>query len=331
MKTLFCTLLALVSSVAPAFAITVTTPSNGVTVVSPFYLQASTTSCGSQTAVSMGYSLDYGATTIEPTSFDAMILAGDGQHTLHVKCWGDSGAADVTDLNITVSPSSGAPPDITLVDSIQTLSGWAWNQDGGSSGTATGSSQMVTSPSLSGQARVYSMSFRNSGSEIYHTTFAADTAATHFIYDAQVWLADPSSLANIEMDMNQVLANGNTVIYGVQCDGYTGTWDYTLNAGTPASPVDTWVHSNVPCPVPRTWKASTWHHIQLSYFRDSAGNVTYQSVVLDGKASDFVGATGNSAFTLGWASTLLTNFQLDGMGNKGSVTAYVDNLNVYRW
>jgi hypothetical protein len=59
--------------------------------------------------------------------------------------------------------------------------------------------------------------------------------------------------------------------------------------------------------------------------------VTYQSVVLDGAESDFAGATGNSAFTLGWGSTLLTNFQIDGLGSGGSTTAYLDNLTVYRW
>jgi hypothetical protein len=59
--------------------------------------------------------------------------------------------------------------------------------------------------------------------------------------------------------------------------------------------------------------------------------VTYQSVVLDGVQSDLVGATGNSAFKLGWGSVLLTNFQIDGLGSSGSTTAYVDNLTVYRW
>jgi hypothetical protein len=34
---------------------------------------------------------------------------------------------------------------------------------------------------------------------------------------------------------------------------------------------------------------------------------------------------------LGWASTLLTNFQIDGLGSGGSTIAYLDNLTVYRW
>src|ERR1039458_9219155 len=93
MKSLLLPLLALAASVVPSFAITVTTPSNGAPVTSPFSLVASTSACSSQPAVSMGYSLDYGSTTIVPTSFSAMVIAGSGQHILHVKCLGSSGAS----------------------------------------------------------------------------------------------------------------------------------------------------------------------------------------------------------------------------------------------
>ena len=33
------------------------------------------------------------------------------------------------------------------------------------------------------------------------------------------------------------------VIVGVQCDGWSGTWDYTANAGSPEKPIDIWMHS----------------------------------------------------------------------------------------
>lgn len=324
--------LALSASVSPLFAITVTTPSNGAQVTSPFSLVASTSTCGSQPAASMGYSLDYGSTSIVSTSFSAMVIAGNGSHILHVKCWGTSGASGVTDLNITVNSASSAPPSgVVFANSIQTLPNWQWNNDPGTPGTSTGSSSVVASPSLSGAARQFSMSFTNQGGEIFHTTFGVDPNATHFVYDTKLWITDPAAIAVIEMDMNQVVANGDTIIYGVQCDGYSGTWDYTINSGTPAAPVATWKNTNASCPRPSTWTPNTWHHIQISYSRDGNGNVTYHSVVLDGVQSDFEGATGNSAFKLGWASTLLTNFQIDGLGSGGSTTAYLDNLNVYRW
>lgn len=331
MHPLFVTLL-LVGRFASPSGIFVAMPSNDAQLTSPFTLTASAGTCNSQPTASTGYSVDYGVTTFEPASFNAMVIAGTGNHILHVKCWGTSGAAGDTDINITiVPPSAGPPASIRTASSIQDLPGWTWNHDPGTPGAATGTSTLVNSPSLSGSARQYSFSFTNYGGEIFYNPFGADTNATHFIYDTELWLTNPAGIANIEMDMNQVLANGNTVIYGVQCDGYSGMWDYTINSGTPAISVDTWVHSNAACPEPKTWAPNTWHHIQIAYSRDNVGNVTYQSVVLDGVESDFVGATGNSAFTLGWASTLLTNFQIDGLGPGGSVTAYLDNLSVYRW
>jgi hypothetical protein len=68
----------------------------------------------------------------------------------------------------------------------------------------------------------------------------------------------------------------------------------------------------------------------MNYSRDDAGNVTYKSVWLDG-VQQSLKATVPSAFALGWGSTLLTNFQVDGLGASGSATVYLDNLSVYRW
>ena len=33
------------------------------------------------------------------------------------------------------------------------------------------------------------------------------------------------------MDLNQTMANGQTALFGFQCDGYTSTWDYTEERG----------------------------------------------------------------------------------------------------
>jgi hypothetical protein len=169
------------------------------------------------------------------------------------------------------------------------------------------------------------------GDQRFYVSFGDDTAATHFFYDAWIYLPSPStSIANLEMDMNQVMSNGQTVIYGVQCDGWSGTWDYTANQGTPQQYVDGWVHSNAACN-PHQWSTNTWHHVQISYSRDNSGNVTYSAVWLDG-AESILNATVPSAFALGWAPTLLTNFQLDGyLATSGTAAAYLDDLTIYRW
>jgi hypothetical protein len=189
---------------------------------------------------------------------------------------------------------------------------------------------MVSSPSLSSNAREFATNFLNSGDERYFVAFGDDTVSNNFLYDGWVYLASPTSdISNLEMDMNQVMANGQTVIFGFQCDGYSGTWDYTANEGTPEKPSDHWLHSNAACNL-SNWTPNTWHHVQISYSRDNAGNVTYQAVWLDGVEQQ-LNVTVPSAFALGWAPSLLTNIEVDGLGSSGSSTVYLDNLTVYRW
>lgn len=227
--------------------------------------------------------------------------------------------------------AKSSPPRTKTIYNIQSAYPWDMTQDSATgSGTSTGTMSLVSSPSLSGAARDFGISFQYSAGERYWAVFGADSSASNFTYDAQVYIASPSSdIANLEFDMNQVMANGQTVIFGVQCDGYSSTWDYTTNAGTPENPSDQWLHSTAPCN-PQKWTTNTWHHVQMSYSRDSYGNVTYKTVALDG-IQQKINETVPSAFALGWSQVLLTNFQIDGIGSYGSATVYLDKLTISRW
>ncbi len=331
-------------------SVLVSSPENDAEVTSPFALMASASTCASGSVTAMGYSLDNSSNTtiVNDTSIDAQVTAGGGAHTLHVKAWASGGGACDTDVAITVVSGSGGsggsegsggsgtgspdvPSSALVVSDIQALNNWIEAADSAAgSGIANGSTELVASPSLSGEAREFVTQFANSGGERYSVSFGADTTPRNFFYDAWVYLGDLSSeIANVEMDMNQTLSNGQTVIFGVQCDGYSGTWDYTTNAGSPQNLQDRWVHSNAACN-PAKWSTYTWHHVQMSYSRDAYGDVTYHSVWLDG-AQQEIGATAPSAFALGWGSTLLTNFQVDGLGSGGAPTVYLDNLTISRW
>ena len=194
-----------------------------------------------------------------------------------------------------------------------------------SSGTTT----LVPSSSAVGTYREFITDFSASGGERYYASFADDPLAHNFLYDAEVYFdGDSSTIANIEMDLNQVTSNGQTVIYGFQCDGYSGTWDYTKNSGSPAEYVDSWVHSSSSCN-PRNWTTGVWHRIQISYSGDDFGNVTYKSVVFDGQKSE-INETVSSSFVLGWSASLVTNFQIDGLGS-GTNTVYLNKLSVSMW
>jgi hypothetical protein len=324
----------------PAMAgVTVNSPANGAQVSSPFSLSASASTCSSQDVASMGYSLDNSTSTtiVYSTALNANIQSGSGAHTLHVKAWGNQGAACVTDVAITVSGTTSAstgdavaPSDAISVGGIQLLGDWHAINDGASSGSASGSMSLTNSPSLDGNAREFYTKFWNYGDERYDADFGDDTTSTNFLYDAFVYIAAPSNgIGNIEMDLNQVMPNGQTVIFGFQCDGYSSTWDYTVNKGTPENPSDQWVHAPGYCN-PRGWSTDVWHHVQISYSRDDSGNVTYQSAWLDGYEFP-INATVLSAFSLGWSPTLVTNFQVDGYGSSGSSTVYLDDLVIYRW
>src|SRR5579863_7775064 len=115
----FAVVLSLLS--VPAFgAVSVTSPVNGAQVTSPITVAAKAATCSSQPTAAMGYSLDYGPTTImQASAISALALAGNGVNVLHVKCWGVRGSADVFDAPITVVSPSSVPENVTSASNLQ--------------------------------------------------------------------------------------------------------------------------------------------------------------------------------------------------------------------
>jgi hypothetical protein len=215
------------------------------------------------------------------------------------------------------------PKNAIAANDLQTLDTWIFNHDPGTPGTSVGTTSLVSTPSLSGDTRQFVSSYTYSGGEIYSVPYANDTTSMNFVYDGWVWIEDGSTIANLELDSNQVTANGQTVIYGFQCSGDSQTWEYSGAGGH-------WVSSSQPCNV-SNWKANVWHHVQISYSRDNSGNVTYHSVWLDGN-EQAINATVPSSFALGWqVGVVQTQFQLDGQGDSGGSTVYLDSLTIDRW
>lgn len=310
----------------PAMAqITVNSPGVGAEVVSPFTVSATATSCLNQPVTAMGYSLDNSTDTtiVTGTSVQATLESSVGLHTVNVKAWGSAGSACETAVGVAVTPSNAVS-----VSNIQRMNGWNWleRNDPAVGGTSTGS----TTFSNYGFTRQFYTTFTDWGAELYYVSFGSDATPENFMYDAWVNIQGPSTgIDNLEMDMNQVTANGQTVIFGFQCDGNSSTWDYAKNSGTPQNPVDQWVHSTIACNVDQ-WSVGIWHHVQISYSRDDSGNVTYNAVALDGAVSN-IDATEPSSYALGWAPTLLTNFEVDGRGSSGSSTVFLNDLTIYYW
>lgn len=327
-------------SIQALAGVTVNSPANNSTVASPFILSASAASCSSQNVSAMGYSFDSSAdtTTIDGASIETSVGSASGTHTLHVKAWGEHGSSCVTEVTITVTAGTTStsgdplvPSNAVTVSSIQSMGNWEAEHDTGGPGSSSGSTKIVSSPSLHGSTREFVTRFSDSGDERYSVSFSDDTNSTNLFYDAWVFLTSSSNhIANVEMDVNQVMANGQTVLIGVQCDGYSGTWDYTVNQGTAKNPKPHWVNKSGAKCNPRNWSQNTWHHVQASFSRNDSGTITYHSVWLDGAESS-LNATAFGAADLGWGPVINTQFQVDGLGSSGTSTVYLDSLSVSRW
>jgi hypothetical protein len=317
--------------------LSVTSPAEGSSQTSPVLVSASVSECNGTPTTAFAYSVDDQTTLTlgTPNAIhveDASITPGT--HTLHFKAWAGGTLCPVVDRSITVTGggSGGAftiPSNAIADHHIEQRDNWAWNHDPGTPGSSSGTSTLQSAIARDGEARKFSMTYDGAGGEIYHVSFDSDENATHFVYDNWIYIEDTSDLDNLELDLNQVVSNGDTIIYAFQCAGTSGTWEYGENEGTRAKSHSHWVSSNVKCD-PQTWAAKTWHHVQVAYHRDDAGNATYEAVALDGVVSQ-IDATVFAAASLGWGKVLQTQFQIDGKGASGGVTAYADNLTVYRW
>jgi hypothetical protein len=230
--------------------------------------------------------------------------------------------------------SASATTDVLMATSSGDLDGalnWQAVHDPGTPGVSRGSSVYPATAAPYDDARMFYVTYSGRAGERFFISFGSSTAATHFIYDTFVYIRDPSQVENIEMDINQVMSDGRTVTFAAQCAGTSRTWEYTAATAVDGDRHAHWHASNIPCD-PKEWTPS-WHHVQIASSRDISGNVTYEWVSLDGTTSNFVDASGPSAENLGWkVGDLVLNFQVDGANTTSeSITAYVENLTVYRW
>jgi hypothetical protein len=321
------------SSGSSGGGVSVAHPLNGSTVTSPFNVSASAGSCSGQPVTTIGFSEDNSPSTatVGGTVLNASASSGTGGHTLHFKAWGNGGAVCTTNVAINVTGTGDSVPSgATNLGNVQTY-GWSATPDSAAGGWASGWTNVVGSPSMTGAARQFATSYSNYGGERYSVSMSDDAGATNFLWDGWVYIQNSGAdVANIEMDLNQVMPNGQTVIMGFQCDGWASRWDFTVNRGSATRPNDQWIHSGAYCN-PHSWGVNQWHHVQIRYTRNSSGWVTYNYVALDGKQEN-INVTAYSAFSLGWGPVILANFQVDGATpGAGGSHVFLDNLSIERW
>jgi hypothetical protein len=228
-----------------------------------------------------------------------------------------------TPVVVTPPPASGAPAIPSTAKSVNLITQTNWKpceHDAGTPGTGTCSNNYPVTWITDKAARSFAMTYTGAGGVRWADTIANDAVSTNFVLDTEVSSPDWSH--------NQVKANGKTAILGTQCSSYSKTWEITLLNSKGGWH---WVPVDAPCN-PTTWTANVLHHIRIFGSITAAGISTYLGVELDGTYSAFSGATGQTEDALGWgAGTVLTNFQIDGLGASGSAVIYADALTVFRW
>jgi hypothetical protein len=329
---------------ALASNVTVASPLNGSHVSSPIWIRAHNVGCESVPPSAFGYSIDNATTLVRgETAYDidvAKQAMAAGTHIIHFKSWTARGACPVVNTQFTVGAGSAPPPSSPSSSSSYGIAAnavssgdldgkgpWGQIHDGGTPGSSRGSSVYPASTPLYDDARKFYMTYTDRGGERWNLSVGHDAKATHFVLDTYVFFPNPSEALNLELDINQVMANGETVILGTQCSGVTGTWESAYTSGK----YDHWWSSSIKCD-PRKWTANVWHHVQIGMHRDANGVVTHDWVNFD-NAHYAWGRTQLSAHFLGWAPGVIdVQYQIEGSSKgSGSVTSYIHKLTVYRW
>jgi hypothetical protein len=318
-----------VVSLAAHASVTVTSPASGTTSLSPVhYVATSTAPTCKKGVASMGiYVNNVLKYVVQGNKLNTSLSFEPGTYDTVVQEWDHCDGATKTSIPITIiNPLSVVPSTAVSIPDVQSLSTWKAQHDPATGNTATSTGTMT----LVDGVRTFVTSYTNAGGELYWATLGSDTTSHNFFYDGWVYLPSPSTnVANVELDFDQVLSNGDTIIFGFQCDGYNNVWDYNEQSSIVTNAAAHWVHSTQPCN-PRKWSTNTWHHVQIYYSRDDAGNATYHTVWLDNVPQD-INATVYDEFALKWGSVILTNLQVDGVGPSGTATVSLENLTIYRW
>jgi hypothetical protein len=316
-------------------AITVGSPAGGTEISSPVLVRAHNVGCGGERPNYLGYSIDDDRAIIPSESpYDIDVLGQSlsaGVHTLHFRSWTSNGECPATRTTFTVKENADAPsiPSSAISSGdLDAVGKWAGVHDKGTPGSSKGLTIFPATTPLYDNAREFFMTYTHRAGERWSTTFANDPIPTHFVLDLYVYFPNPSEVMNLELDLNQVLSNGDTILMTTQCSGSKNLWEYGITKGGR----DTWTTSTLPCN-PSTWAANTWHHLQIGEHHDGNGNVTHDYVVLDGVYTPFTNATDFSSKNQHWAKGHINmQFQIEGSSRtSGSATAFVDNMTVYRW
>jgi hypothetical protein len=135
--------------------------------------------------------------------------------------------------------------------------------------------QGVAAPSLSGSSASFKLlpGTKPFGGALWFKALGAQNNATHFIYDLNFYVDNPSAAQALEFNVTQS-ANGGRYNFSTQCDlAGAHTWRVWDPVGFK------WVGSAATCAEPA---AKTWVHLVWEFERQPGGDVIFTAVTMNG-------------------------------------------------
>lgn len=241
-------------------------------------------------------------------------------------CGGHAAAPGMNNTSPATPPPPGSgsttPSNAKVISDIQKLSGWqSCTACTGSPFAVFSMTQGVSSPSESGASSRFQLlsGTKPFGGALWFNFLGSHDGATHFLYDLEIYMDNPSAPQALEFNVTQS-AGGSHYDFSTQCD-LVGTrtwrvWDPTKKA---------WAASSAPCAQPA---ANTWTHLTWEFERDGSGKVIFSAVTMNGNRS-VVNMT--MPHTSAGGSGVDVAFQIDANQTATPVSVWLDKVSLTYW
>jgi hypothetical protein len=317
--------------------VSVSSPTNGITVGSPVaYVATASTSCARGVAAIGVYVNDQLAYVTSGSSVNTQLAIGAGNQKTVVQAWDNCGGASTAPVNITVTG--------TTLSNIQANSGWnQWGElapaydicTSACSGVAWSMNQHVSSVSLDGNSTQFNIGGTTPYSDVLwsnpvlgqgNTQNLTDASHTllptlhNFTLDTYVYVTNFAVTQDLEFDINMYM-NGVGLEWGTQCNHLAdGDWDIWNNVDA------AWMSTGVPCSL----NNAAWNRVTIQAQRQSNNDLLYQTITVNGVTYNINRTVAPFSVPGGWWG-MTVNYQMDGNYQQTANTTYLDKTSFTYW
>ncbi|HJT69518.1 MAG TPA: Ig-like domain-containing protein [Terriglobales bacterium] len=299
--------------------VTITGPSDGATVGSPFDVHATY----GATAKFMKLWVDYSPSTTESNTnaFDKQVSLSSGAHRITVQAMDSSTGqvyADTVNINVGSTSSSTSTGSTATFSKIEEKSGWYTAPDQGSPDCSS-KPTLTKTPSIDGISGKFYLGpngqFNNC---LWPILLGKSTTATHFQLDVHYQLSNPAYPQGVEFSSNKHVGT-KWYKFSVQCS-------YNKGVFSVFDPVaDGWVSTGIACIRP---SAGKWDHLIVNS-EISNGKSLFTSIVFNGVTHTINKSVGPiskpSSYNFG------VHFQMDGNRAGNAYYTWVDQFTYKVW